>query len=220
MYLSTVSSIVEALVATYTAGLQYYTKWQQRKRQHNHYRTDGKANAYVSNVDALSASLKFSSRKIKEAFDSGADILGDGFSIGDEACHEALREGLEYLQEHIYALYEATRTEGGLLELQGTVHVSEHVRISCLASLADQYRRVAVGRLLPQALSGSQPQRPRLSLTIFEEDVAEPANDDVSDGSVGAEDARTVGASSSSKSSYLQPEPPSPPLTPKLISTS
>ncbi|KAI1771235.1 hypothetical protein F4818DRAFT_216832 [Hypoxylon cercidicola] len=215
MHPNTVSSIVEALVATYTAGLEYYTKWQQRKWRENHYETRTRAETYAGGADALSTSLKLSSRKIKEAFDGGADILGDGFATGDETCRETLQDGLECLQERIYALYKATRVENGSLELFEAVRVSESVRISCLAALADQYRRVAVGRLLPRVLSRSQQRRPKLSLTICEEDTVEQANDDV-DGEA-PEDARIVRASSS-KSPYSQSEPPSPPLTPKLIS--
>lgn len=117
---------------------------------------------------------------------------------------------------HIYALYKATRTENGSLELFDAIRVSESVRISCLAALADQYRRVAVGRLLPQVLPRSQQRRPKLTLTICEEDTIEQVDDGVADADA-AEDARIVRASSS-KSPYSQSEPPSPPLTPKLIS--
>lgn len=86
MHLDTVSGVVEALLATYTAGLEYYTKWQQRNWRDNHYETSNKGKTYVGSADALSTSLRFSSRKIKETFDSGADILGDGFIIGDGEC--------------------------------------------------------------------------------------------------------------------------------------
>ncbi|XXH02942.1 hypothetical protein Hte_009332 [Hypoxylon texense] len=216
MHLDTVSSIVEALVATYTTGLEYYTKWQQRKWRENHYQTTSRDKICTGSADALSTSLKLSSRKIRETFDSGADILGDGFVTGDETCRETLRGGLECLQVHIYALYKATRIENGSLELFEAIRVSEGVRISCLAALADQYKRVAVGRLLPHVLPGSQQRRPKLTLTICEEDTAEQRNDGADDDEA-AEDARIVRAGSS-KSPYTQSEPPSPPLTPKLIS--
>lgn len=214
MHLDTVSGVVEALLATYTAGLEYYTKWQQRNWRDNHYETSNKGKTYVGSADALSTSLRFSSRKIKETFDSGADILGDGFIIGDESCREALQAGLECLQECIYALYKATRAKGRPLELFEVIRVSESVRVSCLATLADQYRQVAVGRLLPRVLSRSQQRRPRLSLIISEEDTVKDANDGIVDNEA-IEDAQIVRASSS-KSPFLQSEPPSPPLTPKL----
>ncbi|KAI1760785.1 hypothetical protein GGR53DRAFT_61831 [Hypoxylon sp. FL1150] len=215
MHLDTVSSIIEALVATYTAGLEYYTKWQQRNWRENHYVTNGKGKTHAGSTDALSTSLKFSSRKIKEVFDSGADILGDGFIIGDESCRETLQLGLGCLQERINALHEATRADDRPLELFEVIRVSESVRASCLATLADQYKRVAVGRLLPRVPSGSQQRRPRLSHRILEDTIQEIKDGIVDDETI--EDERIVRAASN-KSPYLQSEPPSPPLTPKFIS--
>ncbi|KAI1100819.1 hypothetical protein F4804DRAFT_32776 [Jackrogersella minutella] len=216
MDLSTVGVVVDALVATYTAGLDYYTKWQQRKWRNNHYNTDSKESICGGNACALSTSLSFSSRKVREAFDSGVDILGDGFAIGDELCRDALQGELELLQVQIYSLYQTIRADDGPLELFEAIHVSESVRISCLAALAGQYKRVAVGRLVPQILPGSQ-QPSRLSATIEEETVKADDDDDSVYGDrteyAQINDSRT----NYSKSPCLQSEPPSPPPTPKQI---
>ncbi|KAI2463127.1 hypothetical protein F4781DRAFT_426605 [Annulohypoxylon bovei var. microspora] len=218
MDLSTVSGVVEALVATYTAGLEYYTKWQQRKWQGNQYKAHAKANPCGGNACALSTSLSFSSRKVREAFDGGVDILGDGFATGDEICRNTLQCDLERLQERIYTLYQEIRAKNSPLDLFEAVRTSESVRTSTLAALAGQYKRVAVGRLVPLVLPGSQ-QQSRLSVTIEdEEETVKPGDDDdrVYDDADGCAQV-TYGTASSSRSPYLQSEPPSPPPTPKQI---
>ncbi|KAI1404372.1 hypothetical protein F4819DRAFT_448112 [Hypoxylon fuscum] len=204
MDLNTVSDVVEALLATYAAGLEYYTKWQQLKREENHYQAYSKGNPCGGNACALSTSLSFSSRKIREAFDSGADILGDGFATGDETCRETLHDDLERLQARIYALYKATRTKNSSLELFEATRVSESVRISCLAALTDQYKRVAMGRLF--LIPRPQQQRSRLSIAIPEEDATK---------STGHVDGNVKGTMA--ENAQITSEPPSPPPTPKLI---
>ncbi|KAI1209326.1 uncharacterized protein F4807DRAFT_103501 [Annulohypoxylon truncatum] len=220
MDLSTVSGVVEALVATYLAGLEYYTKWQQRTWQKHRYEAHTKANPCGGNACALSISLGFSARKIRDAFDGGVDILGDGFATGDEICRSALQNNLELLQERIYALYQEIRAKNSPLDLLEAVRVSERVRISVLAALAGQYKRVAVGRLVPSVLPGSE-QRSRLSATIEEETVKPDDDDDDDDNdNVANDDAvecaqADYGARSTCISPYMQSEPPSPPPTPK-----
>ncbi|XDG08632.1 hypothetical protein ABKA04_008247 [Annulohypoxylon sp. FPYF3050] len=153
MDLSTVSGVVEALVATYIAGLEYYTKWQQHKWQNNQYNAHTKANLCGGNACAFSTSLGFSARKIREAFDGGVDILGDGFATGD-------------------------------------------------------------GRLVPSALPGFQ-QRPRLSVTVEEETTETDDDDVIAYDDVVEYSEANCGMQGTSKSSYMQSEPPSPPPTPK-----
>ncbi|KAI1448876.1 hypothetical protein F5Y02DRAFT_414877 [Annulohypoxylon stygium] len=214
MDLSTVSGVVEALVATYIAGLEYYTKWQQHKWQNNQYNAHTKANPCGGNACAFSTSLSFSARKVREAFDGGVDILGDGFATGDETCRNALQSDLELLQGCIYALYQDMRVENNPLNLFEAVRISECVRLSSLAALTAQYKRVAVGRLVPSALPGFQ-QRPRLSATV-EEETTETDDDDVIAYNDVVECAEVnCGMQGTSKSSYMQSEPPSPPPTPK-----
>ncbi|KAI0006619.1 hypothetical protein F4779DRAFT_556725 [Xylariaceae sp. FL0662B] len=206
MDLNTVHDVVAALVGTYAAGLECYTKWQRRKWQENHYRTATKGNLCRGNACALSTSLSVSGQRIREAFDGGADILGDGFIIGDETCRGTLQDNLECLQEHIYKLRKATRDGNGPLELYEVICISEAVRVSCLAALAKQYQRVAVGRLVPRDLPGSQ-QRSRLSVAISDENTVKAANDTIGDSHTTYHTAN----------SHLQSEPPSPPPTPKVI---
>ncbi|OTB19134.1 hypothetical protein K445DRAFT_314004 [Daldinia sp. EC12] len=219
MDLSTVSAVVEALVATYAAGLDYYTKWQHRKWQENHYQSRNRGSLRQTNLCALSTSLSFSPSKIKEAFDSGVDIFGTEFSVGDDLCRESLQCDLARLQERIYALRKATRADRGSLELFEVIRVSESIRISCLAALASQYKRIAVGRLVPQVLSEAQ-RRPKLNTVISEEDTAQPAADNnggsANDDMAGCVQMDSRGESSS-KLPHPQSEPPSPPLTPKQI---
>ncbi|KAI0882370.1 uncharacterized protein GGS22DRAFT_170778 [Annulohypoxylon maeteangense] len=214
MDLSTVTGVVEALVATYTAGLEYYTKWQKRKWQGNQYKAHTEAGLCGGNPCALSTSLNFSARKVREAFDEGVDILGDGFATGDDICRRALQGNLELLQERIYALYQEIRAEDSPLDLFEAVRVSERVRVSAIVALTGQYKRVAVGRLVPLVLPGSQ-QRSRLSATM-EEETVKPS--DV-DGGVfgGAVQCAHINQSTGSmnKSSFMQSELPSPPPTPK-----
>ncbi|KAI0377611.1 hypothetical protein F5Y04DRAFT_173781 [Hypomontagnella monticulosa] len=217
MDLSTVGGVVEALVATYAAGLDYYTNWQRRKWQENHYQTNNKSSPAGGNACALSTSLGFSSRKIRETFDSGTDILGDGFGTGDERCRGVLQGELEQLQVCVYTLRRALRAGHTPFELSEVIRVSEDVRLSCLAALASQYRRVAVGRLVPLILPGSN-RRSRLSIVIPEEDTIKLVD---SDSGVNDDEAEYTQSShpigGSGKSPYLQSEPPSPPPTPKQI---
>ncbi|KAI1465362.1 uncharacterized protein F4812DRAFT_438418 [Daldinia caldariorum] len=223
MDLSTVSAVVEALIATYAAGLDYYTKWQHRKWQENHYQTRNRGKLSQPNLCGLSASLSFSPNKIKEVFDSGVEIFGTGFSAGDDICRESLQCDLGRLQERIYALRKATRAGNGPLELFELIRMSESVRISCLAALASQYKRVAVGRLVPQVLPGTK-RRSKLSVIISEEETAEPAADNdggSTNDNDNAADCVQVDCRGESSSKLPHPhpqsEPPSPPLTPKQI---
>ncbi|KAI8957415.1 hypothetical protein F5Y11DRAFT_339711 [Daldinia sp. FL1419] len=212
MDLSTVGAVVEALVATYAAGLEYYTEWQHRKWQQYHYSNRPRDNVNRVNTCALSTSLSFSPSKIKEAFDSGVDIFGIGFSVGDDICRESLQTDLERLQERIYVLRKATHADDGSLELFETIRASESIRISCLAALAGQYKRVAVGRLVPQVLPGTK-RLSRLSV-ITSEDTLKPTvaiNSDDDHGTTGFAHR----GESSSKPLRLPSEPPSPPQTPK-----
>ncbi|KAI2605582.1 hypothetical protein GGR54DRAFT_633525 [Hypoxylon sp. NC1633] len=217
MDLSTVGGVVEALVATYAAGLEHHIRWQRRKWQENHYQTRSEGNPGGGNICALSTSMSFSGRKIKEAFDGGVDILGDGFATGDDPCRESMQNDLERLQERVYALRRAARAEDRPLQLFEAVCVSESVRLSCLAALANQYKRVAVGRLVPRILPGSY-QRSRLSATVPEESAAKPVDDeDAAKGDAAQGTQLSSRTATSIVSPYLQPDPPSPPPTPKFI---
>jgi hypothetical protein len=83
MDLETVNDLVVALVTNYNDALEFYTKWQRRKWQENNYAAYAKGRRTTSGCCGLGASLSFSAIRIREAFDSGTELLGDGFSVGD-----------------------------------------------------------------------------------------------------------------------------------------
>lgn len=98
------------------------------------------------------------------------------------------------------------------------VRASEDVRVSCLAALADQYKRVAVGRLLPRTLPSRAYQQSRRSSMMSDDSTVKPADDDGSVHTDVSEDTHITSSTTSLKSPYSQSEPPSPPPTPNLIS--
>jgi hypothetical protein len=83
MDLDTVSGLVTAIVSTYNAALEYYTRWQRRKWQENTYATHAKGRLSGGGCCGLSTSLRYSAPMIREAYDSGVDLLGNCFSTGD-----------------------------------------------------------------------------------------------------------------------------------------
>ena len=83
MELDTVGSLVTALVATYDDGLECYTRWQRKKWQANHYQGHSRGRDSDSGSCGLSTSLMISGSRLRQVYDSGADVLGDAFSTGD-----------------------------------------------------------------------------------------------------------------------------------------
>lgn len=79
----TVGSLVNDLLSAYGAALEYYTKWQRRKWQANHYRAHSKGRLSGSGSCGLNTSLSISGPRIRKAYTEGASSLGDSFSIGD-----------------------------------------------------------------------------------------------------------------------------------------
>ncbi|KAI1342739.1 hypothetical protein F5Y15DRAFT_266672 [Xylariaceae sp. FL0016] len=235
--LDTVGDAVTALVCTYAAALEYYTGWKQRRWRGNGYRTRSSAGAVSNGFCAASISLGASAAKIREAFDSAAEMLGEEFNIGDETGREALHANLERLQGPMGQLQAAIIADNVPLELAEVIRVSEAVRVSSLAALAKQYQRVAVRRLVPRDLLPAPKPRSWLDVTVTAGDDSATvttkeafrrsdggSNDgDDREGGYGikndVDDARTVcrgGAGSDTKSPHRS-EPPSPPLTPKMV---
>ncbi|OTB02945.1 hypothetical protein M426DRAFT_12982 [Hypoxylon sp. CI-4A] len=200
MDIKTVGDVIDAIVATYLAGLEHYTNWQRRKRQENHYKTHSKGSICGGNACALSVSLSVSSYKIKEVFENGTNIFGDGFANGDDICRESLHSDLRRLRECMHNLEEAIQIENKSLGIFEVVRISELVRVSCLAALAGQYKRIAVGRLVPHNLPAPQSQQQsRPNIIVSEEDTIKLT--DYGDGEL----------------PYLRSKPLSPPPTPKQI---
>lgn len=105
MALETVGHVVAALADSYAAALECYAGWRETQRQRNHYRVRGTIVAADGDSDgngdedgndgdappkgrtmtmcAASASLTSAKLRIEEAFESGADVLGDEFACGD-----------------------------------------------------------------------------------------------------------------------------------------
>ncbi|KAH9892173.1 hypothetical protein F4778DRAFT_328103 [Xylariomycetidae sp. FL2044] len=230
MDLFTVQDVVAALVGTYAAGLEYYSNWQQRRwRQDSYQKPDG-YNVQSMGCCALSTSLKTSGYKISLAYDGGAEILGEGFAVGDEECRDTLRYQLDRLQDSIVSLQRAIRAGDQPLGLANLIRVSETVRTDSLTALAKLYHQVAVGRLVPRDLPGSQ-RRSRLTISIPEE-IRELPNDDDDDDDETVEEAsaddrttiagldgesRATTTTTSANKSPFHSEPPSPPLTPNTI---
>lgn len=83
MDLDTVGGLVAALITTYNDALEFYTHWQQMIREENHYAIYASSGQSYNRCCGLSISLSSAMPRIREAFDSGADVLGAGFSVGD-----------------------------------------------------------------------------------------------------------------------------------------
>jgi hypothetical protein len=83
MEFDTVEGLINELVSTYSAVLDFYVTWQHQRWQNNHYYSRGKDTLSSNGACGLSTSLTLSCEKIKQAFESGAEILGDGFTRGD-----------------------------------------------------------------------------------------------------------------------------------------
>ncbi|KAK8133272.1 hypothetical protein PG999_001445 [Apiospora kogelbergensis] len=261
--LDTVSALVTALLSTYDDGLECYTRWQRKRWQTNHYQGRARGCDAADSGDAcgLSTSLRVSRAQVRQAHDGAADVLGAAFSTGDNQCRGALQSSLRSLQTHVEALRGAARRHnGGPLELLELVRASEAARASSLRALAEQYQRVAVGRLVPRELPvrPSPPRRPSAAsssaakatataplaseLMGGDDSVAGEVDgvgyDDDCDGDSdgekeagseqgdGEEDAgvvdktasRSHGGPARPNKSPFQPQPPSPPPTPKMIS--
>ncbi|KAK7994608.1 hypothetical protein PG991_016196 [Apiospora marii] len=195
MELDTVGGLVTALVSTYDDGLECYTKWQRRKWQANHYQ--GRSRGQVSDNGGscgLSTSLSVSGSRLRQVYDGGADVLGDAFSTGDKQCRGALQANLRLLQTQVDALHRAARRDNGPLGLFEMIRASEAVRISSLRALAEQYQRVAVGRLVPCELPIRQPpsRRPSALSPSVEADAdggltaEEPGYDEGAEGKSGS----------------------------------
>ncbi len=80
---NTVGGLVYELLSAYDTALEYYTKWQRRKWQVNHYSTRDKGKMSGSGSCGLSTSLSISGPRIREVYREVAESLGGRFSIGD-----------------------------------------------------------------------------------------------------------------------------------------
>lgn len=244
MALETVGGVVAALVESYAAALECHAAWRETQRLRNHYRGRGTAPADApvdaeaedlmrlpaGTMCAATSSLSLAKAKIQEAFESGADVLGEEFVSGEAACREVLLGNLARLQDSVARLKRAVdagdhrsqpRPQFQPLPLSEVIFVSEAVRVSSLVALHKQYQRLVVGRLMPRGISP-----PRRSSNILERGEErgkgichETETDfDAEQELTPTERRRTSLKRLSRNSSATNCEPPSPPLTPTRVS--
>ncbi|KAJ9129434.1 hypothetical protein NKR19_g10375, partial [Coniochaeta hoffmannii] len=210
-----VASLVDGLTSTYEAAFNFYIRWKQKQEQENHYkRHPGKISPAVGKC-SLSASLDMSSHRIESTYQVGFAIIGPEFSVGDAICRDSLWANLTRLHERVnllrLAILSAHREP---LELRELLQISESTRHNCINALAQQYKRLASGRLVPQdlpipSLRPSLPQAGHLShhptQAIASHKPAQPVDFDRQ---------TAIWSTTTSGPPTFQSEPPSPPPTP------
>ncbi|KAK5657452.1 hypothetical protein OQA88_3024 [Cercophora sp. LCS_1] len=213
--LARVDVLVNDLASAFESGLEFYTRWKQKLEAQNHYRRHRDTSSPSAAKDAVSTSLDLSSHRIRATYQVGFALIGPQFSTGDDECRQTLTTNLAQLQQRVDGLRQAFKSkQRHFINLNETFLASEAVRIKCVSALAEQYRRFATGRAVPQELP--IPGRPR-SVCRQEDLLAPPppvirvlpARDEF--------DRQTAVWSTNSDIPTFQSEPPSPPLTPKLV---
>ncbi|KAI1114502.1 hypothetical protein F5Y14DRAFT_171229 [Nemania sp. NC0429] len=254
----TVGGIVAALVESYASAIECYAAWREMQRRRNHHRLRGTAAAEtrvdveeedpmrlsVGTMCAATSSLSLARARIQDAFDSGADVLGEEFVSGEAACREVLLENLARLQDSVAGLKRTVNAgdpryhlhpQFQPLPLAEVIFVSEAVRVSSLAALHKQYQRLVVGRLMPRGIS--PPKRSSIVLRRDEGDggrgkgpyrETETEAETEMETDFEAERALTpternrpsqsLKRLSRNSGSATNCEPPSPPLTPTRVS--
>lgn len=87
---ATVIGLVSALVDTYAAGFDQYSRWKRKRLQQNHYRRErGRAPRSVPSC-ALSTSLGVAGVQIRETYDIAFAIIGSEFCNGDGTHQESV----------------------------------------------------------------------------------------------------------------------------------
>ncbi|KAK1752955.1 hypothetical protein QBC47DRAFT_387433 [Echria macrotheca] len=214
MELARVDALVRDVASAFELGLDFYTKFKQKLESQNHYRRHKDTTPAAASKDALSTSLDLSSHRIRATYQVGFALIGPDFSAGDEECRQSLTTSLARLEQRVDDLRQAIRSkQRHFVSLNEMFLASEAIRIQCVSALAEQYRRFATGRAVPQEMP--IPGRPR-SACRQDEVMAppppptrvEPAQDDF--------DRQTAVWSTNSEIPTFQSEPPSPPLTPKI----
>ncbi|KAM7207913.1 hypothetical protein V8F20_001707 [Naviculisporaceae sp. PSN 640] len=218
MELARVSQLVEDLTSSFEEGLEFYVKWKRKLESRNHYRRNDKAASTLTpSKCAVSTSLDVSSHRIRASYQIGSAIIGPEFSSGDEECRQCLAKNLAELEVCVASLREAFGSSTPrFINLNEVFLASESIRINCVTALANQYRRLASGRPVPQEIPIPKPrplsrvEAPRASTPRIPPPPPIPADE------VKEFDAQTAVWSTNSDLPVFKSEPPSPPLTPKL----
>lgn len=243
MELARVSQLAEDLASAFEEGLEYYVKWKKKLESRNHYRRNQKAASSASTSKcAVTTSLDISCHRIRATYQVGAAIIGPDFSSGDgslsldcpfffsfpcqylqltlvvhvEECRKCLTNNLAQLEGRVATLRDAfgSRTPC-FINLNEVFLASESIRISCVTALADQYRRLASGRAVPQEMPIPRPRplsrqdEPRAPTPQMPPMPHVPLHPEEFD-------RETAVWSTNSDLPVFKSEPPSPPLTPKL----
>ncbi|KAM7190079.1 hypothetical protein V8F33_009666 [Rhypophila sp. PSN 637] len=219
MELATVSQLVENLASAFEEGLDFYVKWKKKLESRNHYRRNEKAaSTSTTNKCAVSTSLDVSGYRIRSSYQIASAIIGPEFSSGDEECRQCLAKDLAQLEVCVASLREAFGSSTPrFINLNEVFLASESIRISCVGALADQYRRLASGRPVPQEIPIPKPrplsrqEAPRASTPKAPRSRQEEPRST----SLKEFDSQTAVWSTNSDLPVFKSEPPSPPLTPK-----
>ncbi|OIW26043.1 hypothetical protein CONLIGDRAFT_717683 [Coniochaeta ligniaria NRRL 30616] len=210
-----VSSLVDGLTSTFEAGLAFYTKWKQKQERENHYQRSPRKVSPADSKCALGTSLDLSTHRIKTTYQVGFALIGPEFAVGDTLCRDCLWASLSQLQDCVNLLRQSVlSTRPGPLNLYDMIHVSEATRTRCIVALAEQYRRLASGRAIPQDLPIPN-LRPSLRQQEHQERPTKAPSTHSRDQPIEF-DRQTADWSTSSGPPVFQSEPPSPPLTPRL----
>ncbi|KAK3313126.1 hypothetical protein B0H66DRAFT_485346 [Apodospora peruviana] len=218
MELARVDQLVDDLTSSFEAGLEFYVKWKKKLESRNHYRRHDKTSSATTSKCAVSTSLDISSHRIRATYQVGSAILGSDFTVGDAECRQCLTTNLAQLETRVASLRDAFSSKHGcFINLNEVFLASEAIRIECVTALADQYRRFASGRPVPQEMPIPRP-RP-----ISHQGVEPPAIPPAATKTKTSRrpppvefDRQTAVWSTNSDLPVFKSEPPSPPLTPKL----
>ncbi|KAK3385391.1 hypothetical protein B0H63DRAFT_449449 [Podospora didyma] len=216
MDMARVDALVDGFAQAFEAGLDFYSQWKKRVESENHYQRKENAASIATTKDALSTSLDMSNHRIRATYQVGFALIGPDYSAGDDECRQCLGAHLAQLKERIEGLRQAIDSkQRRFISLNDIFVVSEAARIKCVTALADQYRRLAAGRAVPQEMPIPRPGRRSISMPRQESPAPPfppvrvlPARDDF--------DRQTAVWSTNSDPPVFQSEPPSPPLTPKV----
>ncbi|KAK1830113.1 hypothetical protein QBC39DRAFT_309595 [Podospora conica] len=206
MELARVDTLVNNLASLFESGLDFYTKWKKKLERQ-------------PRKDAVSTSLDMSSHRIKATYQVGFAMIGPDFSAGDDECRRALSANLSQLQDRVNSLRQALGSQQRhFINLHDMFLSFEGIRIRCITALADQYRRFASGRPVPQEMP--IPGRLRAAYPPDDDGHISPPPPPPPPTHVENPrtefDRQTAVWSTNSDPPVFQSEPPSPPLTPKV----
>ncbi|KAK4445527.1 hypothetical protein QBC34DRAFT_162832 [Podospora aff. communis PSN243] len=215
MELARVDALVNGLADAFESGLDFYTKWKKRLEHQNHYRRTEGGSSPAASKDAVSTSLDMSSHRIRATYQVGFALIGPQFSAGDEECRQALTSTLTQLEQRVNILRRALlSSQRHFINLNEMFLASETIRLKSVAALAEQYRRFATGRAVPQEMP--IPGRPRSVCQKPDVMAMGPPPPPIRITPAKDFDRETAIWSTNSEMPVFQSEPPSPPLTPKL----